>query len=239
MHDIDETKRAWLVQALTAGFFAVGSMGILRPLWAMGKIPTQLLPGKSIYDMRGVVKVNGKAASMDTLIGSSALVETGASSYLIFAVGKDAFVLRDNSRLQLGGQDIIRDMRLLSGKILSVFGKRDNKQGVAIKTVNATIGIRGTGIYVEAEPERSYVCTCYGEAELASISDTKSREIVQTRYHDSPRFILSGESAGKNIQVAPMLNHTDDELALIEALVGREVPFAIAGGYSVPRKSGY
>lgn len=239
MHDIDETRRRLLINALSAGLFAVGGMGLLRPVWAMGKIPAELLPGKSIYDLRGAVKIDGKPATLETIISTHALIETGADSHLIFAVGKDAFILRNNSRLQLAGTGVIEDMKLLSGKLLSVFGKRDTKKILGIKTVNATIGIRGTGIYIEAEPEQSYVCTCYGSADLFAINDEKSRETVQTRHHESPRYILTGETAGGNIRVAPMLNHTDDELALIEALVGREVPFVSSGGYGAPRKSGY
>jgi hypothetical protein len=239
MHDIDETKRRLLIGALSAGLFAVGGSGILRPVWAMGKVPTVLIPGKSIYDLRGTVTVNARPATLDTVINSSGIIETGADSHLIFAVGKDAFILRSNSRLELSGKGIISDMKLLSGKLLSVFGRRDIKQSLRIKTVNATIGIRGTGIYVEAEPERSYVCTCYGSAELSALKDKASHEIVKTRHHDSPRYILSGEASGNNIREAPVFNHTDDELALIETLVGREVPFAMSGGYGVPRKSGY
>lgn len=239
MHNIDENKRRLLINALSVGFFAVGGMGVLRPLWAMGKIPVELTPGKSIYDLTGTVKINGKLATTETLINESALIETGADSHLIFAVGKDAFILRSNSSLQLSGEGIIGGMQLISGKILSVFGKRDTKQQLRIRTVNATIGIRGTGVYVEAEPEQTYVCTCYGTAELLSLKDETSHETINTQHHDSPRYILSGEAAGKNIRVAPMRNHTDDELALIESLVGREVPFVFNGGYGVPRKSGY
>ncbi|MDQ1362874.1 MAG: hypothetical protein QG652_734 [Pseudomonadota bacterium] len=239
MQDINETRRRILINALSAGLFAVGSMGLLRPVWAMGKIPAELLPGKSIYDLRGTVKINGKPATMETLINASALIETGADSHLIFAVNRDAFILRSSSTLQLVGRGMISEMTLLSGKLLSVFGKREVRQLLNIKTVTATIGIRGTGIYIEADPGQSYVCTCYGSSELASLADAKSRETVTTQHHDAPRYILGGEAAGNNIRVAPMINHTDDELALIEALVGREVPFAFSGSYSVPRKSGY
>jgi hypothetical protein len=205
----------------------------------MGQVPRELPPGKSIYDLRGEVLVNRKKATLDTVIDAQSVIQTGASSYVIFAVGKDAFILRENSALQLNGSGILQGMKLLSGKVLSVFGKRDAKQTLGIKTVNATIGIRGTGIYIEAEPEQSYVCTCYGTVDLAADKDEKSREQVVTTHHDAPRYILSNETAGNNIRSAPMINHTDDELALIETLVGREVPFAFSGGYGTPRKSGY
>lgn len=239
MSNVDENKRRLLIKALSAGLFAISGTGLLRPVWSMGKVPAELLPGKSIYDLRGTVRVNNQPASMDTLIDSGALIETGADSHLIFAVGKDAFILRNNSRLQLEGKELISDMKLLSGKLLSVFGKREPRQTLGIKTVNATIGIRGTGIYIESDPEQSYVCTCYGSVQISALNDSASMEVVHTQHHESPRYILSGEAAGNNIRQAPMINHTDDELALIETLVGRAVPFAVSGGYSVPRKSGY
>jgi hypothetical protein len=48
---------------------------------------------------------------------------------------------------------------------------------------------------------------------------------------------LGGEPEGKNIRPAPFINHTDQELMLIEALVGRTPPFVFAGDeYSAPRR---
>ena len=206
----------------------------------MGKVPGVLPPGKSIYDLTGTVKVNGKPANLDTYIGPKSTVETGKGSQVIFAVGKDAFVLRGNSKITLeGGETIITGIKLLAGKLLSVFGKRPQKQTLGIKTIAATIGIRGTGIYVESEPDQSYVCTCYGVADLYAVNDKQSRERVITQHHDSPRYILKDAPEGQKIREAPVINHTDDELALIEALVGRSVPFAARGGYGAPRKSGY
>jgi len=43
---------------------------------------------------------------------------------------------------------------------------------------------------------------------------------VLSRQHDRPLYILTGEPSGLNIRLAPFINHTDQELALIEALVG-------------------
>lgn len=238
MKDIDETRREFLINALSAGLYAAGSMGILQPVWAMGKVPKVLEPGKSIYDLSGDVKVDGKAATEESFIGVNSTVSTGDSSHVIFAVGKDAFILRSNSSIKVEGNVIVSQIRLLSGKLLSVFGRRSEKQKLSLRTTTATIGIRGTGVYLEAEPAQTYVCTCYGTADLYANKDSKSRERVETRHHDAPRFILADQAAGKNIQTAPVFNHTDDELALIETLVGRSVPFT-GGGYSAPRKSTY
>ncbi len=236
--EIDDPRRDVLVKALAAGAFAAaGSAGILQPVYAMGRVPKVLEPGKSIYDMRGHVAVNGKRANMDTKIGASDVVTTGRSSHVVFAVGKDAFVLRSNSRLELSGSGLlINTLRLVTGKLLSVFGKTRHR----MHTPNATIGIRGTGIYVEADPEQSYVCTCYGVVDLFADKDKQSTETITSQHHDAPRYILSNEAAGNNIRPAPFINHTDLELQIIEELVGRTPPFTVAGGgYSGPRRSDY
>jgi len=214
MKSTDDSRRGFLVSALSAGLYSVGAMGILQPVWAMGKIPKQLESGKSIYDL------------------------SGDSSHLIFAVGKDAFILRSNGVIKVEGSGIVSQVRLISGKLLSVFGKRSEKQRLSLNTSTATIGIRGTGIYLEAEPEQTYICICYGAAHINAIDDIKSVERVVSNHHDASRFVLADQPAGQNIQPAPVFNHTDDELALIETLVGRAVPFA-RGGYSSPRRTNY
>ncbi|PCJ88051.1 MAG: hypothetical protein COA54_04630 [Thiotrichaceae bacterium] len=236
--DIDDPRRKMLVRALAGGFFvAGGSAGILQPVHAMGKIPKILESGKSIYDMRGNVTVSGRKADENTLITSSDVVVTGRRSHVVFAVGKDAFVLRSNSRLELSGSGmLVNTLRLVTGKLLSVFGKTKHR----IKTPNATIGIRGTGVYTEAEPEQTYICTCYGVVDLSADNDKDSTETIVSQHHDAPRYILSNEASGRNIREAPFINHTDLELQVIEGLVGREPPFTMAGGgYSAPRRTDY
>ena len=47
-------------------------------------------------------------------------------------------------------------------------------------------------------------------------------EIVSTQHHDEPRYIYSGE---KRIDPAPVINHSDQELILLERLVRRVPPF--------------
>lgn len=236
--EIDDPRRELLLRALTAGMFvAGGSAGILQPAYGMGKIPKILEPGKSIYEMRGDVRVNGKKATSKTVIGGTDTVATGHSSHVVFAVGKDAFVLRSNSKLELSGAGmVINTLRLVTGKLLSVFGKSKHR----MKTPNATIGIRGTGLYVEADPEQTYACTCYGVVDLFADNDKDSTEVITSSHHDAPRYILSNEAKGKNIREAPFINHTDEELQIIESLVGRNPPFTMAGGgYSSPRRTNY
>jgi hypothetical protein len=223
-----------------AGYISLAGTNVLAPLvHAFGNIPDELPPGKSIYDMQGEVYVNGQQATKDTFINANALVETGSNSYIIFAVGKDAHILRENSRIQLEGETEILEsgLRLFTGKLLSVFGKRKQDQSHTIQTSTATIGIRGTGVYTESESDVSYVCTCYGHVEIGAINDSSSTETIISKRHDAPRYILADGTAGKLITDAPFKNHTDEELMLIEALTGRTTPYSAVNNYSSPRRS--
>lgn len=243
--ELDDPRREFLVNALTAGVFAAtGAMGLLMPAGIaeasiFGKVPRKVPPGKSIFDMSGEVRVNGELATGDTLIKSEDTVETGDKSQAVFVVGKDAFILHSNSKLKLSGTGILlNNLRLFTGRMLSVFGKREkNEPHLAAVTSTATIGIRGTGVYFESEPDLTYVCTCYGVTSLTSTIDPGSSEKIASQHHDAPRYITADGKKGQQIRPAPMKNHTDLELMLIEELVGRVPPFTVADtDYTAPRR---
>ena len=178
----DDTRRDFLVDALGLGLFAgVSATGILQPAYALSSLPDRLPEGQSVYKLTGDVRVNGKPADIKTQIGADALVQTGKNSEIIFVVSSEAFILRSDSELQLGGSGfIVETMRVISGAILGVFGKREAPR-TAI-TVTATIGIRGTGIYIEAEPDRTYACTCYGHTRIGANSDPNVVEDIVTKH---------------------------------------------------------
>lgn len=236
--EFEDSRRDFLVRALGAGAFtAVGSSGLVAPAYGMGKIPKELVPGKSIYEMRGDVRVDGQRASMSTKISASSLVETGSSSYVVFVVGTDAHVLRENSKVKFSGSGVVEEgLRILTGKILSVFGTRPAGQKHTLRTTTATIGIRGTGVYAESEEDVSYLCTCYGVVDIMANNDASSKERITATHHDAPRYILADGTVGSLLEPAPVKNHTDEELMLIESLVGRVPPFSSIGGYSSPRR---
>ena len=103
----------------------------------------------------------------------------------------------------------------------------------------ATIGIRGTGVYLEAEADRSYVCTCYGLVDIAAKADPQQKLTVESKHHDQPLYVYGGGKS-KLIEAAPVKNHTDMELAMLEALVGRSVPFAgMEEYYGAPKRDNY
>ena len=236
---LDDPRRRLLIRALGAGLFAAGAGGALLRARAqvLGAVPGKLPPGRSIYRLERDVKVNGAPATLKTVIGPGDVVSTGAGGFVIFVVEDQSHLLRENSEMRLEGDSaLVRSLRLVTGALLSVFGKSKPK----LATTAATIGIRGTGVYMESEPDLSYICTCYGTTEIAASADPNATETIVSEHHDAPRYVLSAESGGKLILPAPFKNHDDEELAIIEALVGREPPFAIFGeGYGTTGTDSY
>lgn len=227
----DDQRRRLLVRAMQAGLF-VGGLGWNAAAFAQlfGRVPRKLPEGKSIFQLNGDVRINGKPASQDSRITAKDRITTGADGLLIAAVGGTSFIVRESSDLELSGKDLlIRGMRLLSGRLLSVFGQRKKDDFAQMRTSVATIGIRGTGVYAEADPEKTYFCTCYGMTTISPHADPGQAESLTTLHHDAPKYVLAAPHAGKLIVPAPVINHTDIELMTLEAIVGRTVPFGLKG----------
>ena len=140
-------------------------------------------------------------------------ITTGADGHLLIVVGRDAMLVRRNSILNV----IANGFRLVTGAVLTVFSPGRSRR---LTTPTATIGIRGTAVYLEAERGRTYVCTCYGEAELGSPFDPGARETVRTKHHEQPRYLMA-KSSPQMLMRAGVTNHTDDELRQLEGLLGR------------------
>lgn len=240
--DIDDPRRAWLIRALATGALAYGGDAALAQS-LFGSKPAKLPPGRSVYSLSGDVKVNNQPANPSSLIQPGDTVQTGADSQAVFAVGGHAMILRGGSTLviqqgQLAQESklatVISGLQLLTGKLLSV----SRSSSMTVKTSTATVGIRGTGFYLEADPELTYFCTCYGATEVQATDDPESRESVVASHHDRPLYIVKDGGTGRNIRNAPFVNHTDPELALIETIVGRTPPFVFGkDAYSGPRKT--
>jgi len=212
------SRRIWLARAAAGGAALALGMMRLREALAAGTVE------KGVSRVRGDVRINGKPAQRGMEVGPGDAVTTGRNAELVVVVGRDAFLARADSRIELSGdakRRLLSGLRVVSGALLSVFEPGREK---SIRTATAAIGIRGTGVYVEVEPMRTYVCTCYGEAELVPVDAPKEGETVRTLHHDQPRYIYA-KGMPRMIEKAPVVNHTDAELILLESLVGRKVPF--------------
>jgi len=188
---------------------------LVRDALAQGRLE------KGVYRLQGEVQVNGAPAQRGAELRAGDTVRTQAGAEIVWVAQRDAFLVRQNSEVSY----LANGLRIVTGAVLSVFASGERKE---IRTPTANIGIRGTGIYVEAEPERTYACTCYGETVLAPASDPAAAETVRTTHHESPRYIMPAGSPQMLMQ-APVLNHTDAELILLESLVGRQPPFIGTG----------
>jgi hypothetical protein len=198
---------------------AVGASGLVSRALAKGDIP----PG--VNRLEGTIQVNGADAKVGTPVKVGDRVVTGANSQAVVVVGKDAFLMRSATTIELkGDQGVLHDLLIATGSVLSVFSKKP----LAIKAASASIGIRGTGAYIEVLPSEVYFCLCYGEAVVAG--PNMQDKLVRTTHHEEP---LSITMEGNALRAKPggFRNHTDAELIMLEALCGREPPFVKDGVY--------
>lgn len=210
------SRRRWLRSA--SALAVAAGMLKLRVALAAGAVQS------GVAQIKGQVLVNGKPAASGQRMTAGDVVETGKGGLLVVVVDKDAFLVRGGSRIEFGSaasKGVISSLRVVTGALLSVF---ESGRGRELRTNTATIGIRGTGVYVEVEARRTYACTCYGEARLTPVDDPSAAETVRTRRHDEPRYIYA-KGMPRMMEKAPVINHTDAELQMLEALVGRSVPF--------------
>jgi hypothetical protein len=242
--ETEDPRRRLLIQALSMGLFSAGAMSNeALAISLFGSRPAKLPPTQSIYRLQGQAMVNDKPASIETPVKPGDTIKTGKDSEMVFVVNTNAMIVRSNTTLIIEAEKsvassaaslAISGLRMLSGALLSV--SRSTPMRVTTRT--ATIGIRGTGFYIEADPEQSYFCTCYGVTEAASVATPKEVETITARQHDRPVYILNNTNGEKNIRNAPFVNHTDAELTLIETLVGRVPPFLYGKDtYQAPRRT--
>src|SRR5262245_3866661 len=152
---IEDPRRRVLVQALAAGLVAAIAPTGRAFGQLFGARPSRLPPDQSIYRLIGAVSVNGTPATMATSIRPGDAIETGEKSELVFVVGGHSMISREQTRLVTEADRsvvtslVLSGLRLLTGKVLSV----SRNQPTRVSTATATIGIRGTGWYAEADPE--------------------------------------------------------------------------------------
>lgn len=215
------SRRRFLRQTST-----VALAGMLHDVLARGTDP-QL---QGMRKLSGDVRVNGKPASEGMLVLPGDTVTTGAGATAIYVIGRDAYLQRAGSSISFAKDAL----RVISGKLLSVFGKGDKQ----ITVPTATIGIRGTGCYIETGAEggkeRTYFCLCYGTADITPSAVPSYTASITTHHHDKPQWIYADPAMPTGMADAKVINHTDAELEMLEALVGRVPPF-MSGDYTPHR----
>lgn len=216
--------RRQLIQQLAAGL----GIAISGSAWAqfLGRSPQQLPADRSVFELRGAVMANGKPLTETSVIRIGDTLTTGTNAELSFAVDGDAFLLRERSTFEIGVTSAgKRFFRLVNGAVLSVFGTQP--EPFAVHSPHVFLGVRGTGLYLQVEAQSTYVCVCYGSVRIAVADQPTLFEDAVSQHHDMPRRVFVGGGTPGRIEPAAFINHTDTELRLLEALVGRTVPFGL------------
>ncbi len=220
MTSMQSGRRRMLRMLIASGALgAAGAGGVISRALAKGDMP----PG--VNRIEGSAEVNGRPARIGTPVNLGDRVSTGKSSQAVIVVGSDAFLMRSQTTIEVGGRGgVLSEMLITTGKVLSVFSQKP----VAIKAASASIGIRGTGAYIEVGLAGVYFCLCYGEALVDGPG--MSSKLVKTTHHEQP-LLLTDDGGILRAQPGPFQNHSDAELIMLEALVGREPPFMKDGQY--------
>ncbi len=217
------TRRDVVRALLLAGGMNPALLNMVRSAHAMSQTPIK--PG--VQEFEGDFRLNNIPARLGQLVNPGDIATTGPGSSAIIIVGQHAFMLRANSHIEFYPVYFEKDgivsgvLKVATGAILAVFGDAGN---TTITTPVANIGIRGTGCYVDSRPERTYACVCYGRADLVSAATGRLLETVTTTQHDMPRYIYP-PGAPQPIAAAPVIDHGDAELRLLESIVNRTPPF--------------
>jgi len=185
-------------------------------------LPRSAFASAIIHQLEGDVFINRRKLSAEMTIKPGDELVVAHDGKLVFSLGGDAFLLRGGTVLSLHhrhNNPLVSVLRLVTGAMLAVFDKRDHPSHVV--TSYATIGIRGTGLYVDSQPSRLYTCTCYGHTDLR-IKHQKE-DVVAT--HHSAHLVTGAAGGAMQMKVFEVIDHTDDELRMLESLVGRKPAF--------------
>jgi len=180
-----------------------------------------------VRELSGDVRLNGYPMARNSRIFADQTVSTGVDGNVWFVFGGDAFFLRPRSELRLrssrAGSALIDALRLITGAIGATFEPGRPRSVVA---GGATIGIRGTGVYVESSPLETYACTCFGATDMMSTATGSMMESVRVAAvnHQARRIYLDPQM-GMRVLAAPFERHTSEEIARLESLAGRPNPF--------------
>lgn len=182
----------------------------------------------NIVELLGDATVNGKPLTAQHTVRAGDQFATGPGSTLTFTLGNSAFHVRQNSTVSLdqgASRQVVSTLRLLTGAVISVWGK-GNRRSIVTPTITA--GIRGTGVYTEvfaAQEGRTYLCNCYGEVELRAGAQAM---LSRSKYHQA-FWAQASDKGMPSLTPAKALNHTDEELEYLARLAGQQTAWQISG----------
>ncbi len=112
----------WTRRQFTSQTAGLGSLAALTNALAMSQQPLQ--PG--VRRIRGDVRINGAPALVDQAVLQGDTIATSAGSEVVYVMGSNAYLMRDNSSVQFIQDGAAGVLRLITGKVLGVFGPGPN-----------------------------------------------------------------------------------------------------------------
>ena len=181
-------RRARLKQLAALGLLGpAGITGLIQEVLAKGDVPVV----KGVNSLSGSATVNGNPAKAGTPVKPGDKISTSNGSTAVLVIGKDGFLLRDSTTVTFQESKtkpgLVEGVLVTTGKVLAVFATRVDGE-LIIKVPHATVGVRGTGCYLEVHEGRSYFCLCYGEAAVTGVGMPQPR-ILKTTHHESPVWL--------------------------------------------------
>lgn len=168
-----------------------------------------------IHELSGDVRLDGRRIASNAAIQAGQTLATGAEGRIWFTLAGDAYFLRPGSELRLQGfpgrDKLVEVLRLITGALGATFARGPRR---SVVTGTVTVGIRGTGVYVETGAAETYACTCFGTTDVNGLA-------VSATNH-AARLLRRGET---QLQEAPLERHTSEEIGRLESLAGRPYPF--------------
>ena len=177
---------------------------------------------RKIHEIEGDVFINQAKINSESLIKNGDEIVVSKDGKLVFSLGEDAFLVRGGTTLQVYSDHdslLVTALRLVTCAMLGVFGKR--KTTTHIYTATATIGVRGTAVYAAVTKDKLYTCTCYGHTDLIVGLE---REDVISKHHNA-HVVTINVSGNTQMKAFEVIDHNDDELRMLEALVGKKPSF--------------
>lgn len=205
---------------------------------ALGGIPAAIAQQRSnIVELSGDALCNGRPLQAEQVIRTGDQIQTGPGAGLVFAMGNAAFRVRQNTTISIEPgttPTAVKILRIVTGAVVSIWSKGDDR---IIITPTLVAGIRGTGAYTEVMPQRNnrtYFCNCYGKIALQA---GKSKVQSQSNYHQS-FWVDTTKRGGKEITPAGYIDHTDEELEFLAALIGQRTYWQMMGRKGKPDGKG-
>lgn len=225
---VDEHGRTPLLSPGRRRMLGMTVLLAAAPMTALAQAGDPATVTSEVHELRGNVRVNGELVTRRTRFKPNDHIVTGSDGYLVFTHGDDAFMLRSRSELIVGPRDDAPNrlglFNLVTGAMGAVFRRKSGFRRV--RTQLTTIGIRGTGIYVETRGDGTYFCTCWGSVDIQANDNPRDREQIESRNH-TPRLISAQPVDGTRFQPALFETHTDVEMDILEKCVGRRSPILV------------